>query len=120
MKIIDLKVSQTLEGTWVARYYTVYKRRGRHIFYSFSKKLPPLVCTTSSCPAPDSFRVSELDLNGNEITNRRRQSGTRVARCYVFKSKIQIWVTFGVPQNEKSWFYGPLEYITAIWYLLWP
>jgi hypothetical protein len=45
----------------------------------------------------------------------------RVARWNVFKPKIRIWVNFGGPWNEKiGVFYGHLEYITAIWYILWP
>jgi hypothetical protein len=34
---------------------------------------------------------------------------------------MQIWVNFGEPWNEKvGIFYGYLEYIMAIWYILWP
>jgi hypothetical protein len=28
----------------------------------------------------------------------------RVARSYVFKPKISIWVNFGGPRNEKGWY----------------
>jgi hypothetical protein len=28
---------------------------------------------------------------------------SRVARWYIFKPKIQIWVTFGVYWNERRW-----------------
>jgi hypothetical protein len=38
----------------------------------------------------------------------------RVARWYVFKPKIQIWVNFGGPWNEKSW------YSMAVWNILLP
>jgi hypothetical protein len=45
----------------------------------------------------------------------------RVARWYVSNPKIQIWVNFGVPWNEKvGMFYGNLEYSANIWYILWP
>jgi hypothetical protein len=44
----------------------------------------------------------------------------RVARWYVFKLKIQIWINFGGPWNENvRIFYVQLDYITAIWYILW-
>jgi hypothetical protein len=33
---------------------------------------------------------------------------TRVARCFIFKPKIPIWVNFGGPWNGKGW------------YILWP
>jgi hypothetical protein len=29
---------------------------------------------------------------------------TSVARCFVFKPKIQIWVNYGKPWNEKGWY----------------
>jgi hypothetical protein len=38
---------------------------------------------------------------------------TRVARWFIFKPKIPIWVKFGCPWNH-------LEYNTAIWYDLRP
>jgi hypothetical protein len=39
----------------------------------------------------------------------------------IFKQKIPIWVNFGGPNNGKCWiFYGHLEYLTALWYILWP
>jgi hypothetical protein len=45
----------------------------------------------------------------------------RVARWYIFKPKIQTWVNFGGPGMEKvGTFYGHLEHIQAIWYILWP
>jgi hypothetical protein len=38
-----------------------------------------------------------------------------------FNSKNPIWVNFEVPWNGKFWyFFGYLEYFTAIWYILWP
>jgi hypothetical protein len=44
---------------------------------------------------------------------------SRVARGYVVKTKIQIWVNSGGPWNEKvGIFYGQSEDITAIWYIL--
>jgi hypothetical protein len=46
----------------------------------------------------------------------------RVARWFIFKPKIQNWVNFGGPWNGKKVgiFFGLLEYITAIWYILLP
>jgi hypothetical protein len=46
----------------------------------------------------------------------------RVARWYVFKPKISIWVNFGGPWNGKGWhtvwpfgiYYGHLVYFMAI------
>jgi hypothetical protein len=54
----------------------------------------------------------------------RTYIASRVARWYIFKPKIQIWVNFGMPLNGKCWyllwpfglFYGP--YIGR--YILWP
>jgi hypothetical protein len=53
---------------------------------------------------------------------------SRVARWFVFKPEISIWVNFGGPWNRKCgyilWpfgiFYGHLEYFMAIWYNLLP
>jgi hypothetical protein len=50
----------------------------------------------------------------------------RVARWYIFKPKIPIWVNFGGPWNGKGWYiiwpfgihYGHLEYIIKIQHLL--
>jgi hypothetical protein len=43
----------------------------------------------------------------------------RVARWFVFKPKIPIWVNFGGPENGKYWsfgiFYGHSVYFMAIW-----
>jgi hypothetical protein len=57
----------------------------------------------------------------------------RVARCYIFKPKISIWVKFGGPWNRKGWYvlrpFGILDgqlvyfmaiYFMAIWYIWWP
>jgi hypothetical protein len=44
-----------------------------------------------------------------------------VARWFIFKSKIQIWVYFGGPCNVKCcYFYDRLVYFTAICYNLCP
>jgi hypothetical protein len=47
---------------------------------------------------------------------------TRVARWYILKPKIPLWVNFGGPWNGKRLVHihilGHLEYITAIWYIL--
>jgi hypothetical protein len=48
---------------------------------------------------------------------------SRVARWFVFKPKILIWVNFGGPKNGKYWyilwsfkiFYSHLVYFMAIW-----
>jgi hypothetical protein len=51
----------------------------------------------------------------------------RVARWFVFKTKIQIWVNFRGPCNGRCWyivctlgpFYGLLLYFMDIWYSSW-
>jgi hypothetical protein len=53
-----------------------------------------------------------------------RQSETiRVARWYIFKPKITIWVYFGGAWNGKVWYSLTkvlnLEYFTAVRYILW-
>jgi hypothetical protein len=45
---------------------------------------------------------------------------TRVARWFVFKPKIPIWVNFGVYCNGKYWYIDHLVYFTAIGNMLWP
>jgi hypothetical protein len=43
----------------------------------------------------------------------------RVARWFIFKPKIQIWVNFEGPKIGKmDIFYGHLEYFTDIWDIL--
>jgi hypothetical protein len=46
---------------------------------------------------------------------------TRVARWYMFKPKIPVWVNFVVPWNENSWYIlWPFEIcVMAVWYILW-
>jgi hypothetical protein len=46
-------------------------------------------------------------MDGTIAVSQKRQR-TRVARWYIFKPKIPIWVNFGVPWNGKGW------------YMLWP
>jgi hypothetical protein len=42
-----------------------------------------------------------------------------VARWYISKPKIQIWVKFGRPCNGRCWyFYGHFVYFLAEWYIL--
>jgi hypothetical protein len=38
-----------------------------------------------------------------------------------FKPKIAVWIYFGGPWNRKYWYivYGHLEYLPAIWNILW-
>jgi hypothetical protein len=53
---------------------------------------------------------------------------SRVARWYLFKPKVQIWVNLGGSCNWRWWYilrpfglyYGHLAYITAIWPILRP
>jgi hypothetical protein len=55
------------------------------------------------------------------------RSTTRVARWFVFKPKIQIWVNFGGSRNGRRWyilrtlgpFYGLLLFYMDIWYSSW-
>jgi hypothetical protein len=52
---------------------------------------------------------------------------SRVARWFVLKPKIPIWINLGGSFNGKSWyilwpvglFYGHWKYFMAIWYSLW-
>jgi hypothetical protein len=45
----------------------------------------------------------------------------RVARWYIFKPKIPIWVNLEDLEMENvDVYYGHWEFITAIWYILWP
>jgi hypothetical protein len=51
----------------------------------------------------------------------------RVARWYIFRTKIANWVNFGGSFNGRCWcilwpfevFYGHLIHFMAIWYILW-
>jgi hypothetical protein len=51
----------------------------------------------------------------------------RVARWYIFKPKLPIWVHFGGPLNRKCWhilwtfglYYGHFVYFIAVWHTLW-
>jgi hypothetical protein len=51
----------------------------------------------------------------------------RVARRFVFKPKIQIWVNFGSTCNGRFWYilwpFGTFSdhvvYFIALWYILW-
>jgi hypothetical protein len=47
---------------------------------------------------------------------------TRVARWYIFKPKIPLWVIFEGFCNamEDVVSFGLLVYFTATWYILWP
>jgi hypothetical protein len=47
-----------------------------------------------------------------------KASSTRVARCFLFKPKIPIWVNFGGPLIGKCCYI--LQYLTGIWDILWP
>jgi hypothetical protein len=40
----------------------------------------------------------------NEVGSNPVRVHSRVARWFVFKTKIPIWVNFGGPSNEKSWY----------------
>jgi hypothetical protein len=43
---------------------------------------------------------------------------TMVARWFVFKPKIPIWVNGTLDWNKMDIFYGHLEYFTGIWDIL--
>jgi hypothetical protein len=57
----------------------------------------------------------------------QRDATTRVARSYIFKPKISIWVVFGRSCNRRCWyilwpfgpFYGYWVYFSVIYYILW-
>jgi hypothetical protein len=52
------------------------------------------------------LQIRSLDELGSPKKNNIRHS---VARCYILKPKIQIWVNFSKPINEKC-----LEFITDV------
>jgi hypothetical protein len=70
--------------------------------------------------------VCKDELNGFRVQ-------ARVARWFVFKPNIPIWVNFGGGCNGKSWYfydnlvyftangniYGHLVYFVVTWYILW-
>jgi hypothetical protein len=66
-----------------------------------------------------------LPLFGAEHTHVQRVDGIRVARWFVFKPKIQIWVNFGRSCNGRCWyilwtlgpFYCLLLYFLDTWYM---
>jgi hypothetical protein len=44
----------------------------------------------------------------------------RVARRFIFKPKIKIWIILeGIAIEDVGIFYDHLVYLTAIWYILW-
>jgi hypothetical protein len=49
--------------------------------------------------------------------------GSRVARWYIFRPKIVIWINFGGPCNGRCYYillvYGLLIHFMTIWYVLW-
>jgi hypothetical protein len=68
-------------------------------------------------PSPCSLRAIEIRI----LTSKEIASVTSVARWYIFKPKIPIWVNFGASCNGRCWyFYGYLVYFTAKWYILRP
>jgi hypothetical protein len=51
--------------------------------------------------------------------NCRKQRLSSVARCFLFKPKLPIWVNFGGPEiGNLDIFYIHLEYFTGIWEIL--
>jgi hypothetical protein len=55
-------------------------------------------------------RVLKVSVSKNAVVNYR----TRVARWFVFKPKIPIWINFGGPKNGKCWY----TYCMVIWNIL--
>jgi hypothetical protein len=57
----------------------------------------------------------------------RKLNDSRVARWFIFKPKIPLWVKFGGPWNGKCCsillplgiFFGHLVLFLAVWYSLW-
>jgi hypothetical protein len=54
------------------------------------------------------------------IPCRTKRVVARVARWYIFKPKLQIWLVLeeGLVMEDVGLFYGHLVYFTAIWYIL--
>jgi hypothetical protein len=68
--------------------------------------------------------VSTIDTNDQEEQKKIWNVSTRVARCFLFKPKIPIWVNLGgpyVPRVENvDTIHSHLEYFTDIWDILGP
>jgi hypothetical protein len=86
-----------------------------------------------NCQTDQQIGLTRAALKGNEAkaTSSKRlflnfpAHCNRVARWYIFKPKIPIWVHFVGSRNGKCFFlwsfgllYGHLVYFTAIWYFL--
>jgi hypothetical protein len=56
----------------------------------------------------EACRPYSQDIKCNCLHDRVKMNACRVARWYIFKPKIQIWVNFGVSCNDRCW------------YILWP
>jgi hypothetical protein len=63
--------------------------------------------------------MSAMSRNGRWHEDQIQLGSTRsrVARWFVFKPKIPIWVT--LRSENVSIFYGDLEYFNDIWEILW-
>jgi hypothetical protein len=71
----------------------------------------------SGCDKFRSVSAATTAKNRNQFSE-----GTRVARCFILKPKIPIWVNFWRAFDWKMWprliFYGRLIYLIAIWYIM--
>jgi Arf-GAP/GTPase/ANK repeat/PH domain-containing protein 1/3 len=67
---------------------------------------------------PDPLLAQQIREHVVCIEGRTRPLFTRVARWYIFKPKIQIWVNFEGSCNGRCWhFYVHLVYFKAILYI---
>jgi hypothetical protein len=73
------------------------------------------------------WQIWKANAKNSRKTNYFYEGPSRVARWFVFKPKIQIWVTFGGSCNGRCWhilwtlgrFYGLSLYFMDIWYSSW-
>jgi hypothetical protein len=59
---------------------------------------------------------SEGTANNNNVIGKYLRSASRVARWCILKPKIQIWVNFGGPWNEKGWYILLKNYHPIPWW----
>jgi hypothetical protein len=75
---------------------------------SYTKKGTVLICNRSHAKAVEAkARVcakASADIEQSRIFESYKMVCIRVARWFVFKPKMPIWVNFGGSCNEKSWY----------------
>jgi hypothetical protein len=107
-------------------YYGKKKRKYLSYFCTFLKNAQ--IKQSHKSGHPD-YECDYYDCaNGGFVSSLSEPVQSRVARWFVFKPKIPIWVNFGGPRNEKGgynlWpfgiYYFHLVHFMVIWVILWP